>query len=161
ILVSVPLVLRLLVAARRLEESGFTLVHELSATRVFEGEKATVTITLSADTPLSQVEAFEALPRSAEVVSGHPRTVRALATGETVRWSYEVRLPERGRFTLGTVHLRVWEPSGLRVHETVVQDPKMLHVFPRTAPLRRLPVPLRTQASAGNYVSPLVGDGIE
>jgi uncharacterized protein (DUF58 family) len=161
ILASVPLALRLLAAARRPEAPRYTLLHELSTPRVFEGEKATVTVSLTAETPLPQVEALEPLPPSAEAVSGHSRTVRALAAGETARWSYDLRLPERGRFTLGTVHLRFWEPSGLVVREVVHRDPKTLHVFPQAAPLSRLPAPLRTQASAGNYVSPLVGDGIE
>jgi uncharacterized protein (DUF58 family) len=161
ILASVPLAMRLLAAARRPAAPRYTLLHQLSAARLFEGEKTTVTVTLTAETPLAQVEVLEPLPPSAVVVSGHPRTVRALAAGETARWSYELRLRERGRFTPGTVHLRFWEPSGLVVGEVVRRDPKTLYVYPQAAPLRRLPAPLRTQASAGNYVSPLVGDGIE
>jgi uncharacterized protein (DUF58 family) len=161
ILASVPLALRLLAAARRPQACRYTLVHELATPRLFEGEKATVTVSLTAETPLAQVEAFEPLPPSAELVSGYPRTVRALAAGETARWSYELRVPEHGRFTIGTVHLRFWEPSGLATRETVRRDAKTLHVYPHAAPLRRLPAPLRTQASVGNYVSPLVGDGIE
>jgi uncharacterized protein (DUF58 family) len=160
ILASVPLALCLL-AGRRPAAPRYTVVHELSAARLFEGEHATVTVALTAATPLAQVEALEPLPPSAEVVSGHARTVRSLGAGETARWSYELRLPERGRLILGTVHLRFWDPSGFLVREAVHHDPKTLLVYPRAAPLRRLPVPLRTQASAGNYVSPLVGDGIE
>jgi uncharacterized protein (DUF58 family) len=161
ILASVPLALRLLAAGRRPAAPRYTLVHELFVPRLFEGGTATVTVALTAETPLAQVEALEPLPPSAEVVSGAPRTVHTLAPGETARWSYGVRLPERGRFTLGTVHLRFWDLSGLVVGEAVQRDPKTLHVFPRTAPVARLPAPLRTQTSAGNYVSPLVGDGIE
>lgn len=160
-LVSVPLALRLLAGARRAESPRYTLTHEVSATRLFEGERLTVTLALTAETPLPQVEALEPLPPSAERLSGSNRTVLALAAGETARWSYELRFPERARVTLGTVHLRFWEPSGLGVHEAVHRDPKALHVYPRAAPLRRLPAPLRTQASVGNYVSPLVGEGIE
>jgi uncharacterized protein (DUF58 family) len=160
ILASVPLALRLL-AAGRPAAPGYTLVHELSTPRVFEGERATVTVTLTAETPLPQVEALEALPSSAQTLSGHSRVVRALGAGQSARWSYEIRLPERGRFTLGTVHLRSWEPSGLVAGEVTLRDPKVLHVYPRAAPVSRVPAPLRTQASAGNYVSRLVGDGIE
>jgi uncharacterized protein (DUF58 family) len=161
ILASVPLLLRLLAAGRRPEQPRYTLVHELSTPRVFEGETATVTVALTAETELAQVEAFDPLPASAAVASGQPRTVHALAPGDTARWSYQLRLPEHGRFTLGTVLLRFWEPSGLVMGESAQRDPKMLHVFPRTTPLSRLPAPLRTQASAGNYVSRLMGEGIE
>jgi uncharacterized protein (DUF58 family) len=161
ILAGVPVALRLFAAARRPEPARYRLAHEISTPRLFEDEEAWVTVSLTAETPLPQVEALEPLPSSAEVVTAHPRTVRALGAGETAQWRYRIRLPERGRFTLGTVHLRFWEPSGLIVGEAVLRDPKTLHVFPRAAPLSRLPVPLRTQASAGNYVSRLVGDGIE
>ena len=34
-------------------------------------------------------------------------------------------------------------------------------VYPRPAPIRHLPVPLRTQTFVGNYVSPTQGEGIE
>ena len=160
-LASVPLALRLLAIARRPPVPRYTLMHELSSTRLLEGEQATVTVTLTADTRLPQVEVFEPLPPSAELLSGAPRRVLAVAAGETERWSYAFHLPERGRYVLGTVYLRSWEPSGLGVRETVLNAPETLNVYPRAAPLRRLPAPLRTQASSGNYVSPLVGDGIE
>src|SRR5439155_3938408 len=104
-----------------------------------------------------QVEVFEPLPPSAELSSGRPRRVLTVAAGDTERWSYAFRLPERGRFVLGTVYLRAWEPSGLGVREAVQNAPETLNVYPRAAPLRRLPTPLKTHASSGNYVSPLVG----
>jgi len=161
-LVCVPLVLRALGAARRREPPRYALHHELSAARLFEGERVTVSVALTAETPLAQVEALEPLPSSAELLSGRARTVLSLRAGETARWSYELRFPGRGRFTLGTVHLRFWEPSGLEAREAVHRDPKSLHVYPRAEALgRRLPAPIRTQASVGNYVSPIVGDGIE
>jgi uncharacterized protein (DUF58 family) len=36
-----------------------------------------------------------------------------------------------------------------------------VHVYPRIAPLRSLPRPLRTQTSIGDYVSPALGEGLE
>ena len=160
-LVSVPLALRLLAIAMRPATPRYRLKHELSSTRLLEGEQATVTVTLSAETRLSQVEVFEPLPPSVEISSGRPRRVMALAEGATERWSYTFRLPERGRYVLGSVYLRSWAPSGLHLHETAMSAAETLNVYPRAVPLQRLPAPLMTQASSGNYVSPLVGDGIE
>ena len=152
-LAGVPLALRLLAMARRPAPARYTLSHELSSTRLLEGEHVTVTMTLVADTRLSQLEVFEPLAPSAELTSGHPRRVLTAAAGNTERWSYTFHLPERGRYVLGTVFLRAWEPSGLGLQEAVLNAQQTLNVYPRAAPLRRLPTPLRTQASSGNYVS--------
>jgi uncharacterized protein (DUF58 family) len=160
-LVCAPLALRLLAGARRPAPPRYTLVHEVSTTRLFEGDRLTVSLVLTAETPIPQVEAFEPLPPTAETTSGSSRTVLALAAGETARWSYDLRFPERARLSLGTVHLGFWEPSGLGAFEATHRDVKALHVYPRAAPISRLPVPLRTQTSVGNYVSRQVGDGIE
>lgn len=160
-LVSVPLTLRLLAVTRRADTPRYTLVHEVSATRLFEGEHVTLTLAMTAHTPLAQVEALVPLPLAAESSSPIPRTVLALAAGETRRWSHEVRFPERGHLSLGTVHVRVWQPSGLAASEAIHGEPSAVQVYPRAAPLRRLPSPRRTRATVGNYVSALVGDGIE
>ena len=160
-LASVPLALRLLAVTRSRVAPRYTLVHEVSATRLFEGEGVTLTLAMTAHTPLAQVEALASLPPSAELPSGAPRTVLVLAAGETRRWSHEVRFPERGHQRIGAVHVRVWEPSGLAVSEAVHVEASTVQVYPRAAPLRRLPSPRRTRASVGNYVSTLVGDGIE
>ena len=160
-LASAPLILRLLVGLRPALPPRYALTHEVSATRLFEGERLTVTWTLAAETDLPQVEMFEALPVSAEMRSGASHAVLAVRAGETARWSYELAFPERMRLTLGVVHLRVWQPSGLAALEAVHRSPRAVHVYPRAEPIPRLPAPLRTQTSIGNYVSPLVGDGLE
>jgi uncharacterized protein (DUF58 family) len=49
-LAGVPLALRLLAMAQRPALSRYTLSHELSSTRLLEGEHVTVTMTLVADT---------------------------------------------------------------------------------------------------------------
>ena len=160
-IVSVPLALRLLRAARRPLEPRYTLTHELSASRLFEGEHVTLGLGITAHTALPQVEALVPLPLSAESPTGSPHIVLSLRAGETARWSYDVRFAERGHFALGNVLLRAWDPSGLGVGEAIHGEPSVVHVYPRAAPLARLPSPRRTRASVGNYVSALVGDGIE
>ena len=161
LLVSVPLALRLLGGTARRRPPAYTLEHSTSAARLLEGDRVTVFLALTAATPIAQVDVSETLPPEAQVVSGSPRRVLALRTGDTARWTYELRFPERARVSLGRVDLRFWERSGLAVSEDARSDPKPLAVYPPAVPLKRLPVPLRTQASVGNYVSPLVGDGIE
>ncbi len=160
-LASAPIVLRLLTGLRPARAPRYRLTHEISSARLFEGERLTVTWTLAADTELLQVELFEALPGSAEIRAGANRAVLSVRAGETARWSYDAVLPERARLVLGVVHARVWQPSGLAALECVHRDAKLVSVYPHAGLVPRLPVPLRTQTSIGNYVSPLVGEGLE
>jgi uncharacterized protein (DUF58 family) len=157
----VSLVVLLLVGTGRSEPPTCALHHEISARRLFEGDRLTVSLTLNAHSPLAQIEVYEPLPVSAELSAGSNRSVLSLGTHETARWSYELRCPERAEFSPGTLYLRIWDPSGFRVLETVHRDPKPVRVYPRIEPLHRLPRPLRTQTFVGNYVARTHGEGIE
>lgn len=160
-LVTVPLLIGLVRSSFGRRLPGYSVTHEISTSRLFEGDRVRVTVTLTAGSPLRQVELHEPLPPLAELASGSNRTVLALGEGQTVQWSYELGFPGRTRATLGTLYLRIWEPSGLGAFEAEHRDPKPVRVYPRPVPLRLLPDPLRTQTSVGNYVSAVVGEGLE
>jgi len=160
-LVAVPLLVTLFSTALRADRPQYTLTHEVSAARVFEGDRLTVTVTVTARSRIPLLELFEPLPSTVALASGDNRAVFTLGAGQGLRWSYELRCAGRGRLTLGTVYARVWGRSGLRVLEARHLDPKPVRVYPRVAPLRRLPQPRRTQTSVGNYVSPTFGEGLE
>jgi uncharacterized protein (DUF58 family) len=160
-LVAVPLLITLFSAALETGSPDYALAYEVSAERVFEGDRVTVTVTLTTRTPIRLIELFAPFPATVELASGSNRAVFTLGAGQRLRWSYELRCAGRGRFTLGTVYARVWERSGLRVLEARHVDPKLVRVYPRIVPLRRLPPPRQTQTSVGNYVSPTFGEGLE
>jgi uncharacterized protein (DUF58 family) len=160
-LVAVPLLVPLFSAALRADRPQFTLTHEVSAARVFEGDALTVTVTVIAGSRIPLLELFEPLPSTVELASGCNRAVYTLGPGQRIRWTYELHCLGRGRFALGSVHVRLWDRSGLRVHETRHLAAKPVRVYPRIGPLRRLPQPHRTQTSVGNYVSPTFGEGLE
>ncbi len=161
LLVSVPLLVALAAARMTAASGGYTLAHEVSAERVFEGDAVTVTVTVIGRTRVALLELLEPLP---PLVHAHGRRNHAffsLGAGEEIRWAYEVRAASRQRMVLGTVHARVWDRSGLCVREAAHRHSKTVAVYPRTAPLRRLPHPRMTQPFVGNYVSPALGEGIE
>lgn len=160
-LVTVPLLVTLFSTALRAGRPEYTLTHEVSAARVFEGDRLTVTVTVTARSRIPLLELFEPLPSIAALASGDNRAVFSLERGQRIRWTYEVRCLGRGRFTLGTVHVRLWDRSGLRLHEARHRAAKLVRVYSRTEPLRRLPQPRRTQTAVGNYVSPTFGEGLE
>src|SRR5256712_11742118 len=119
------------------------------------------TVPVNAGQRVLRRKCCEPLPPSLRVVAGSNRGVFTLVRGQEVQWRYEVECGRRGRVSLGTVHARLWDRAGLHAGETSVQAPGQLRVYPRPIPLRRLPRPRRTQASAGNYVSSSVGEGLE
>jgi uncharacterized protein (DUF58 family) len=160
-LVAVPIVAVLLSAMRATGAPRYTLTHAVSATRLLEDDRLTVTVTLTAETPLPLVELLEELPPLVKLASGHNGNTSRLSAGERRQWTYELRCPARGRFTLGSVHVRIGDRAGVQVFEASHIGRTAVSVYPRVAPLRHVPHPLRTQTSVGNYVAAEVGAGLE
>ena len=161
VVVVLPLLLGLLRIGRTGSSGDWSLARAVSAARVLEGERVTVTVTLSAREPVPLLELFEPLPPTLRLVAGHNRGLFSVARGQSVEWRYEVECVRRGRVSLGTVHARLWDRAGLESGETSVRVPWQLRVYPRPLPLRRLPGPRRMQAFVGNYVAPSIGEGLE
>lgn len=159
--VALPPVLALATLALRRSAPAYSVAHEISSDRVFEGETVTVTVEVTATSAIPLVELLEPLPPGSMLVSGNNRAVMALRPGQTGRWSYEIRWPVRGAHVLGTVVARVRDRWGVRAWERHHLDRKRVRVYPRIAPLRSLPRPVHTQTSIGDYVSRAFGEGIE
>lgn len=160
-LVAVPLLVTLFSAALRADWPEYSITHEVSAARVFNGDCLTVTVTVTARSRIPLLELFEPLPPTAELASGDTRAVFTLRPEQRIRWTYAVRCLGRNQYSLGAVHARLWDRSGLRVDEARHLAANPIRVYPRVEPLRRMPRPRRTQTSVGNYVSPTFGEGLE
>jgi uncharacterized protein (DUF58 family) len=161
VLIVIPLLVGLLRTARADRPGDCALAHAVSADRVFEGDRIRVTVTVTAPSRPTLVELFEPLPPTARVVAGRNRSLVSVGREGQAEWSYELSCARRGPLTLGVVHARVWDRAGLRARELSLRDPKMVRVYPRLLPVRRLPRPRRTQTSVGNYVARSVGEGLE
>jgi uncharacterized protein (DUF58 family) len=159
--VALPLLLVLAALARPAPAPDLEVAHEVSGDRLFEGDRAAVTIALTARGRVALLEVQGPLPGGAAVVSGRHRLVTALRAGQTARLRYEIEFPGRGVHDLGTVVLRMRDRFGLRAWERHHVAPRPVRVYPRLAPLRTLPRPRHAQASVGDYVSPALGEGIE
>jgi uncharacterized protein (DUF58 family) len=157
---ALPLVLVLAMAALRRSAPDYSVVHEVSAARLIEGESVWVTVTVTARSAVPLMELLDLLPRECVLASGRNRTLVALRPGQTTSIRYEARGP-RGAHAFGTLVVRTRERWGARAWEQRHVDRKIVRVYPRIAPLRSLPRPLRTQTSIGDYVSPALGEGIE
>jgi uncharacterized protein (DUF58 family) len=158
---ALPLVLTLASLGRRRAAPDYSVVHRVSADRVFEGEAVAVTVTVTAVSAVAFVELIEVLPPGVALVSGRNRAVLTLRAGETATVRYELAGAARGVRTLGTIVARAADGPGVRAWQRRHVDPKPVRVYPRLAPLRSLPRPAHTQTSIGDYVSPALGEGIE
>lgn len=160
-LVAVPLLFGVASSGLRRGRVGIDLAHDVAPRRLFEGERLSVSVTITARSSLPLLEVMEPTPAGAALAAGQNRAVFRLEPGTRVQWTYELRCVERGSPQLGTVSVRVWDRSGYRVHETRYDDPKSVWIYPGLVPLRRVPRPRRTQTFVGNYVSPSLGEGLE
>ncbi|HTT80284.1 MAG TPA: DUF58 domain-containing protein [Stellaceae bacterium] len=158
---AIPLAVGLLSGSRLRPEPRFALHQEISANRLSEGDRVRITATVAAQDALPIVEILVALPATVEIDPGRNRTVLAVGPGQEACWSFEIGCPARGRFDVGVLHIRLWDLSGLAVAETRRAGPQPIAVYPGVARLRQVPRPSRTRSSFGNYVSPLLGEGIE
>jgi uncharacterized protein (DUF58 family) len=161
VLVAVPLVVALVAGRREGRAPAVHIEQAVSHDRLVEDERVTVTVTLRAEQPVPLVELLEPLPPRVQVEQGRHHAFFTLRAGEEVRWQFALRCTGRQRLGLVGPHVRVWGPLGLGAAEGRHRAPYTVAVYPRVAPLRHLPRPVRTQTSVGNYVSPAQGEGIE
>jgi uncharacterized protein (DUF58 family) len=146
---ALPLVLVLAMAALRRSAPDYSVVHEVSAARLIEGESVWVTVTVTARSAVPLMELLDLLPRDCVLASGRNRALVALRPGQTTSIRYEARGP-RGAHAFGTIIVRGRDRWGARAWEQRHVDRKIVRVYPRIAPLRSLPRPLRTQTSIGD-----------
>ncbi len=158
---AIPLAIGLLSAGLARPLPRFVLEQTLSDNRVVEGGRVSVSFRLRAVEALPAVEILSLMPPQLALVSGTNRVVRHAEPGEDASWSFELECPARGRFDLGVSLVRHWDRSGLRVAESRLSEAADIAVYPAVERLRRVPQPLRTHSSFGNYVSRRVGEGIE
>jgi len=159
--VALPLALAAATLARRSSAPEYSLTCDVSADRVFEGETVTVTISVTAKSALAVVILRGPLPPNTELALGHHRRAMSLRPGETGSCRYEVRAPLRGAHDFSSVIVHVRDRWGMRAWERRHVDRRVVHAYPRVAPLRSLPRPLHTHTSIGDHVSPALGEGIE
>ena len=159
--VALPLLVTLGALALRPPTPAYDVTHALSADRVFEGESLTITVAVTARSPIPLIEVVEPLHPDWSLTPQRHRSVLSLSTDQTAEWSYEVRFQGRGRFELGTCFVRTWDGLGLRTWERSHSSPQHVRVYPRVLPLRTLLQPRHTQTSIGDHVARDLGEGIE
>jgi len=160
LLAGIPLVVTLVLGQRVAPRPTLHIDHVVSAARLVEDERVTVTVTLRADAD-GVVELLEPLAPGVSIESGDSHVFLRLRAGQTMVWRFVVRCAARRRVHLGGTHVRLWGPLALVAAEGRYRSGRAVAVYPRLATLRHLPRPVRTQTFVGNYVSRAQGEGIE
>lgn len=157
--VAVPLLVALLGPPKSCP--GWRLTRSVSATRLYEHECLTVTVTLVAGGALPLAEVRDPLAPGVGLASGKPCRVFSLRAGGRVRWQYRLRAGARGRYRLEPLQVYVYDAFGLRLEQADAGSAVDLRIYPSPVGLRRLPQPSATRSSFGNYASASRGAGIE
>ncbi len=158
---AIPLAVGLLGVAARTGAQRFELRQQVSSARVGEGDRIVVSVGVAATDPIPMMEILAALPPLIVPAGNRNRAVLKVEPGRQDGWSFAIRCPARGHFDLGTLHVRLWDRSGMAVCESRHAVPLPISVFPQIAMIRQAPQPVQTRFSFGNYISPRLGEGIE
>lgn len=122
---------------------GLAVTQAVSSTEAFAGETITVHLRVTNRTifPLPWLRLREALPRRLDRRA--PQWLASLPPKETFETAYRVRLPLRGVYRIGRVHLQVGDWFGLWRREGYVDVPLWVTVYPRPLPAGLPPPPPR------------------
>jgi uncharacterized protein (DUF58 family) len=134
----------------------FDLDHE----RQLQGETVGAELEVRSDQPVGRLELLLDLPPGLAAESPNPVVLR-LDWHERRELDYTLRCERWGAYLVGELVLRAPDAFGLLVHETTIERPQALKVYPRGEVLRRLVRPRETQAFAGSQVPRTRGEGIE
>jgi uncharacterized protein (DUF58 family) len=159
--VAIPLIVALLSAKRPAEGSELRLATKVSAARLIEGDRLTLSVMLDSRAPVALAEILLRLPPTMVLSSGSSRVVANLRAGETFQHDFELRSMARGQADLGLVHVRMSDHSGLSTRDMRLGTTTHVYTYPRVPRVRHLPRPGRTRSSFGNYVAPQLGAGLE
>ncbi len=93
LLVGLPALLVLGALAVRATAPALRVTHAVSSDRVFEGERVTVTVTVTADRSVSLLEVLGPLPAGAAVASGSRRAALRVRAGRHGQLQLRGQLP--------------------------------------------------------------------
>ncbi len=163
LVMALPILVYLLVGlAGAPSGADLEIVRTLSAGRLWAGEEAEVTLTVTnRGAALERVQFEDVLPAGLEVTAGSLCHLVSLPAGESTRWTYRVR-GRRGYYALRQVRVTATEALGAFGLETSVQTEGQLFVLPPVLRLRRVDIrPRRTRVYSGTIPARQGGPGVE
>jgi uncharacterized protein (DUF58 family) len=133
---------------------------ELDRDRALEGEDVELTLKLSSERQVAELELHLELPQGLSIAEGHnPAAIRLGGDLRTV--GFRVRAEHWGGYLVGEFAIRARDAFGLFVHDRELDLRVPLKIYPRAEALRHMVRPHDTQVFSGNQVARAKGEGIE
>ncbi|HEV2368236.1 MAG TPA: DUF58 domain-containing protein, partial [Acidimicrobiales bacterium] len=161
-ILAAPLALMMAVDVAGREPPEVRLALALGASKVSEGDTATLSVTLTAAPRRGWLDLAAPVPPGlVDTGAGHrPRRFR-LAAGSDRKVEIPLSAQRWGRYEIGPAFVRIRTPLGLFVAEGRQSTSLALSVYPRPETLRRLVPALHTQDAVGLQLSRTKGSGLE
>ena len=136
------------------------LSFDVAAERTVEDALVPALATAQADTAVSRLELLFDLPENVELAGADARALR-LRPREPQTVDVELRCRRWGVYDIGAFEVRAWDVFRLVTWEQRYEPTYSLKAYPKDETVRRLLVPVETQALTGSDVARTKGDGIE
>ena len=159
--VGVPFLLAVAVALTTVREPSLEIDVELGEPKAMEGDLVPLRLRLRAAHATGRLDLELTMPRGLRIETGREGLSVSLGAAEERTVELEIRATRWGGYVVGGLLLRGRDRFGFFLFELPVVKAVPLRVYPRPEVLKAILRPLQVQASAGNEVSRLRGDGIE
>lgn len=156
-----PFALTLAFGLRPERTSGVSVNLSLTRARALEGDEIGAELLVTSVAPVERLELLLVLPRGLELVSGENPVAIRLGWDDERRVELTLRAARWGNHLLGDIRLRGRDRLGVEAWEQQFWQPNALRVYPTPETLRQLLPPAATQATTGNQVARLKGEGLE
>jgi uncharacterized protein (DUF58 family) len=128
--------------------------------RALQQDEVTLTFDLEGD-PVERLEFVADVPYGLVPTEGSPRVVLRLEAEHEQQLELRLACSRWGAYVLGGARIRAHDRFGVLLYEQVLEPSLPLKVYPHAETLHALLRPQETQASAGNQVARVRGEGIE
>jgi len=144
------------------KDGGLYVRRRFSSERLTVGEPVEVSVSIiNNGSHLNEALIEDLIPVGLSLISGSPRHVISLVTGEEFIFRYRLR-GNRGACAMGSLKVTTTDPLGLFPRSYLLGTAGNLIVFPRVLPLGRIAIrPRRTRLYAGSIPARVGGTGLE
>ena len=133
----------------------------VSTDRCIEGDEVTVAVELASRAAWNEVELALALPNGFELVGSERHPTLRIEAGVPLEYSWRLRATRWGAQRLGLIGIRLYGSGRMTVFEDVVDQHRIVKVYPAHDRIEKTIPPVDTQIYVGDYVARTAADGIE
>jgi uncharacterized protein (DUF58 family) len=144
------------------KEPSIELVREISNGKIFENDRAEITLKLkNKGHSIQFLEIFDKLPDRVSIEKGSNFSVTSFKQKEEFTIKYEIGCPVRGHYQIGPLYLRMRDFFGLFTIEKIIDDDAKLTVIPKVEDLKGFGSRSKSNPFPGIMRTNYAGSGME